>query len=91
MVQQEIILSYKVSKKGIEVERAMVDLTSNLTPPTSMKQIRFFLCHVGFYRSFIKDFRKLAWPLTNLLAKETSFDFDESYIEAFENIRSLLV
>jgi hypothetical protein len=52
--------------------------------------IRSFLGHAGFYHRFIKDFSKISRPLCNLLAKETSFNFDEACLDAFKTLRSLL-
>jgi hypothetical protein len=49
MVQKRIVLGHIVSKRGIEVDRAKVELIENLSPPTSVKQVHSFLGHVGFY------------------------------------------
>jgi len=59
--------------------------------PSSVKQVRSFLGHADFYRRFIKDFRKVARPLANLLTKDAPFVIDESCVKAFEKLRSLLV
>jgi len=91
MVQEGIVLGHKVSKKGIEVDKAKVNLISNLPVPSSVKQVRSFLGHAGFYRRFIKDFSKVARPLTNLLTKDAPFVIDESCVKAFEKLRSSLV
>jgi hypothetical protein len=72
------------------VDRAKVELIENLPPPTSVKQIRSFLGHAGFYRCFIKDFSKISRPLCSLLAKDIPFHFDEACHEAFQKLRSLL-
>ena len=56
-----------------------------------MKGIRSFLGHAGFYRRFIEDFSKISRPLCRLLEKDAKFDFDESCISAFEEIKSRLV
>jgi hypothetical protein len=85
MVQEGIVLGHIVSKRGIEVDRAKVELIENLPPPTSVKQIRSFLGHAGFYRRFIKDFSKISRPLCSLLAKDTPFNFDEACHEAFRS------
>ena len=66
MVQEGIVWGHIVSARGIEVDKAKVELIAKLSPPTSVKQIRSFLGHAGFYRQFIQDFSKVARPLTNL-------------------------
>src|SRR5215216_6061589 len=50
-----------------------------------------FLGHAGFCKCFIKDFAKIAMPLTNLLDKETPFYLDHDCIAAFENLKNKLV
>jgi len=90
MVQEGIVLGHIVSKRGLEVDRAKVELISKLSPPTTVRQIHSSLGHAGFYRHFIKDFSKISRPLCNLLAKETPFNFDEACLKAFETLRSLL-
>ena len=47
----------------------------------------FFLGHAGFYTHFIKDFSKVALPLSNLLQKEVEFDFDDQCKEAFDCLK----
>jgi hypothetical protein len=90
MVQEGIVMGHIVSKRGIEVDRAKVELIENLPPPTSVKQIHSFLGHAGFYHHFIKDFNKISRPLCNLLAKDTTFHFDDACLEAFHKLRSML-
>jgi hypothetical protein len=77
MVKQGIVLGHVISHQGIEVDKAKVDLISNLPPPRTVKEVRSFLGHASFYRRFIQDFSKIARPLCKLLAKETLFIFDE--------------
>jgi hypothetical protein len=90
MVKQGIVLRHVISQRGIEVDKAKVDLISNLPPPRTMKEIHSFLGHAGFYRRFIKDFSKIARPLCRLLAKETLFEFDEECLKAFEALKEIL-
>jgi hypothetical protein len=90
MVQEGIVFGHIGSKRGIKVDKVKVELISKLPPPTTVRQIRSFLKHSGFYRRFIKDFSKISQPLCNLLAKETPFNFDEACLEAFEKLRALL-
>ena len=91
IVQEGIVLGHRVSENEIEVDKAKIDLITTLPIPTPVKQLRSFLGHVGFYRSFIKDFSKVASPNTNLLSKDIPLVIDESCMEAFEKLRSLLV
>ena len=72
MVQQGIVLGHIISEKGIEVNKEKVGLIIRLPSPTTVKGVRQFLGHVGFYRRFIKDFSKLSKPLCELLAKDAS-------------------
>ncbi|KAG7557039.1 Retrotransposon gag domain [Arabidopsis suecica] len=91
MVREGIVLGHKISERGIEVDKAKVDVMMQLQPPKTVKDIRSFLGHAGFYRRFIKDFSKLARPLTRLLCKETEFTFDEECLTAFKLIKEALV
>jgi len=77
MVREGIILGHLVSERGIEVDKAKIKIIERLPPPTNVKRIRSFLGHVGFYRWLIANFSQIARPLTNLLAKEIPFHFDD--------------
>ena len=90
MVKRGIVLGHIISQQGIEVDKAKIDLISKLPPPKSVKQIRSFLGHAGFYRRFIKDFSKIAKPLCQLLTKEAPFEFDEKCLKAFERLKNEL-
>ena len=80
-----------ISTAGLEVDQAKVSIIRNQIPPTTVKEIRSFLGHAGFYRRFIRDFSKIARPLCKLLEKDTKFNFDESFQNSFEEIKSRLV
>jgi len=55
MVIERIVLGYKVSSKGIEVDKAKVEIIEKLPPPSNVKGIKSFLSHAGFYTRFIKN------------------------------------
>nr|GEU55343.1 DNA-directed DNA polymerase [Tanacetum cinerariifolium] len=90
MVKEGIVLSHKISKNGLEVDRAKVDVIAKLPHPTTVKGVRRFLGHAGFYKRFIQDFSKIARPMTHLLEKETPFVFSKDCIDAFETLTKKL-
>ncbi|GKD11531.1 reverse transcriptase domain-containing protein [Tanacetum coccineum] len=87
MVKEGIVLVHKVSEVGLEIDKAKIDVIFKLPPPTNIKGIRSFLRHAGFYRRFIKDFSKIACPLTKLLEKDTPLKFNEECHNAFELLK----
>ena len=91
MVTKDIVLGHKISVVGLEVDQAKVSIIKTLLPPTTVKGIRSFLGHAGFYKRFIKDFSKISRPLCRLLEKDAKFDFDESCKAVFVEIKSKLV
>ena len=90
-MKEGIVLGHKISEKGIEVDQAKIEVMMGLQPPTSVKGIRSFLGHACFYRRFIKDFSKVARPLTRLLCKEIEFCFIQECLEAFNKLKNDLV
>ena len=91
MVTEGIVLGHKISATGLEVDLSKVSIIKTLAPPTTVKGIRIFLGHAGFYRRFIKDFSKIARPLCRLLEKDIKFSFDDSCKAAFEENKIILV
>ncbi|KAG9450268.1 hypothetical protein H6P81_010233 [Aristolochia fimbriata] len=91
MVRDGIVLGHKISEKGIEVDKAKIEVIEKLPPPTSVKGIRSFLGHASFYRRFIKDFSKIAKPLSNFLSKDVKFDFNTECLLAFDLLKQKLI
>ncbi|GJT46034.1 reverse transcriptase domain-containing protein [Tanacetum coccineum] len=91
MVKEGIVLGHKISKSGLEVDRAKVEVIAKLPYPTTVKGVRSFLGHAGFYRRFIQDFSKIARPMTHLLEKETPFVFSDECKQAFNDLRKKLI
>nr|GEV39526.1 reverse transcriptase domain-containing protein [Tanacetum cinerariifolium] len=85
MVKEGIVLGHKISKNGIEVYKAKVEIIAKLPHPTTVKGIHSFLGHVGFYRRFIQDFSKIARLMTPLLEKETLFLFSKECVKPFKH------
>nr|GEU44502.1 reverse transcriptase domain-containing protein [Tanacetum cinerariifolium] len=90
MVKEGIVLGNKISKNGLEVNHSKVDVIAKLPYPTTVKGVRSFLGHAGFYRRFIQDFSKISIPMTHLLKKETAFVFSKDCIDAFETLKKKL-
>ena len=90
MVRKGIELGYRVSERGTEVGRAKIEIIEKLPPPTSVKGVRSFLGHAGFYRQFIQDFSKVSKPLSNLLMQGVPFEFNEPCMNAFELLKKKL-
>ncbi|GJT73815.1 reverse transcriptase domain-containing protein [Tanacetum coccineum] len=89
MVMEGKVLGHKISSAGIEVDKAKLNV-AKLPYPTNIKGIRSFLGHVRFYRRFIKDFSKIARPMTQLLMKDTKFVFSDDCIQAFNVLKKKL-
>ncbi|XP_045820253.1 uncharacterized protein LOC123913526 [Trifolium pratense] len=77
-------------EKGISVDPAKIDVISTLPYPSCVREIRSFLGHAGFYRRFIKDFSKIALPLSNLLKNDVTFSFDDKCKQAFDFLKKAL-
>ncbi|GJW91669.1 reverse transcriptase domain-containing protein [Tanacetum coccineum] len=90
MVKEGIVLGHKISKNRIEVDKTKVDVIAKLPHPTTVKGVRSFIGHAGFYRRFIKDFSKISRPMTHLLEKNTLFIFSDKCIQAFETLKKKL-
>ncbi|KAL3609128.1 hypothetical protein D5086_000148 [Populus alba] len=90
MVTNGIVLGHIVSSKGIEVDKSKIELIANLPTPKSVKDVRSFLGHDGFYRRFIKDFSVISKPLSNLLTKDNIFEWTEHCEEAFVKLKNFL-
>jgi len=54
MVREGIVLGHLISERGIEVDKAKIKIIEKMLPPTSVKEVRSFLGHAGFYCRFIK-------------------------------------
>ena len=87
MVKEGIKLGHKIFARGIEVDKEKIEMIEKLPPPSSVQGIRSF----WFYRRFIKDFSKIAKPLSNLLVQGAPFEFDEQCTQAFLTLKERLV
>nr|GEW38391.1 DNA-directed DNA polymerase [Tanacetum cinerariifolium] len=86
-----IVLGYKIYGKGIKVDKAKIDVIAKLPYPTNVKGVRSFLRQAGFYRRFIKDFSMISKRMTQLLMKDTKFDFSKDCNKAFNKLKKLTI
>nr|GEV04389.1 DNA-directed DNA polymerase [Tanacetum cinerariifolium] len=90
MCKEGIVLGHKILKFRINVDRVKVDVIAKLLHPTTVKGVRSFLGHAGFYRRFIQDFSKIPRPMTRLLENETPFVFSKECVDAFDTLKKKL-
>ncbi|CAC5378936.1 Retrovirus-related Pol polyprotein from transposon 297 [Mytilus coruscus] len=84
-------LGHIISKDGIRVNPENVDKVKNFPRPASVKQVKSFLGMANFYRKFVKDYAKIASPLTSLLKKNPRFKWTQDCQIAFEFLKNNLI
>ena len=85
------MLGHLILERGIEVDKAKVEVIARLPPPINVKGVRSFLGHAGFYRRFIKDFSHITKPLTKLLGNDVPFLFDKECLDAFNALKEAII
>ena len=60
-------------------------------PPKTSKQVHAFLGLVGYYKKFIKNFMKIAKPLTLLTCQQVKFDWTPTHHEAFLKLKEFII
>ena len=91
MVQEGVVLRHIISGKGLEVDKAKIEVIQNFPLLSTVKYLRSFLGHVSFYQRFIQDFAKVSKPLTTLLCKDKDFIIDEEGKRAFTMVKQELI
>ena len=88
--QEVEFLGFIIGEHGVKMDPGKVDTVTSWPAPKSPHDVRMFLGLANFYRRFIKDFSRLAAPLTRLLTKERMakrFRWDEDAGRAFDLLR----
>jgi hypothetical protein len=70
-----VFLGHVISAGGVSVDPGKVKDVLNWMSPTTASEIRSFIGLAGYYRRFIKDFSKIAKPMTKLLEKNEAFEW----------------
>ncbi|GFY01473.1 retrovirus-related Pol polyprotein from transposon 17.6 [Trichonephila clavipes] len=84
-------LGFVVTPEGILIDKDKSVSINEFPIPTDQKQIKSFLGCCNFYRRYIKNFAKRALPLTNLLRKDTLFEWTSETQEAFDDIKKAIL
>ena len=68
-----------------------IEMVKNWLGPTNVLEIRSFLGLAGYYKKFVKDFSKIASPMTQLIRKDVPFEWDQKCEDCFLELKKRLV
>ncbi|KAI5659164.1 hypothetical protein M9H77_27957 [Catharanthus roseus] len=89
-MSQVTFLGHVITQEGISVDPAKVEAVTYWTQPKTPTEVRSFLGMAGYYRRFIKDFSRIAGPLTQLTRKATKFEWTEKCERSFQELKNRL-
>ncbi|XP_071687650.1 uncharacterized mitochondrial protein AtMg00860-like [Rutidosis leptorrhynchoides] len=75
--------------RGIKVDPSKIEAIMNWNSPKTLTEIKSLLGLAGYYRRFIKDFSKIAGPLTKLTRKDVTFRWSDEQENAFQTLKRL--
>ena len=78
-VQETLFLGVIVSTEGLKIDPKKIEIVMNWPVPTNLREMQFFIRFYNFYRRFIRDFSKVARPLTRLAQKNVPFEWNDAY------------
>jgi hypothetical protein len=81
-------LGYIVSREGLKMDQKKVEAVTSWPKPNTVKEVQSFLGFANFYRQFIKDYSKVAAPLTELTKKDKVFEWTAEAEEAFQELKT---
>jgi len=85
-------LGHRIIQEGLKMDDHKVKAIVDWEPPKSVPALRSFLGLASYYCKFIKNFAKIAAPLTNLLKKfVVTYEWEGTFDEAFETLKGILV
>ena len=84
-------LGHILGMEGIRPVPAKAEAIKAMHPPVNPKQVCAFLRLVGYYRKFIKNFAKIAKPLTVLTRMDVKFEWKETHRCAFMKLKDAII
>ncbi|KAL0556246.1 hypothetical protein IC582_004757 [Cucumis melo] len=84
-------LGHVVSKAGVYVDPAKIELVTSWTRPSTVSEVRSFLGLAGYYRRFVENFSCIATSLTQLTRKGAPFVWSKACEDSFQNLKQKLV
>jgi hypothetical protein len=91
-VMEVDFLGRRITQEGLKMDDHKVKAIVDWEPPKSVPTLRSLLGLASYYRKFIKNFAKIAAPLTNLLKKSVeTYEWEGACDEAFETLKGILV
>lgn len=92
LAQNEIsFLGHRIKDGKILPDPKNIEAVLNFKVPNTKKQVRAFLGLTGFYRKFIQNFAKIAFPLTKLTKKDIKFNWSQEADEAYRSLKQSLI
>ncbi|XP_048228301.1 uncharacterized protein LOC125369566 [Ricinus communis] len=86
-----VFLGHIISAQGVQSDPSKVKAIQEWESPRNISEVRSFLGLVGYYRRFMKNFSILAKPLTNLLKKQVTFQWNDKCQASFEELKNRLI
>ena len=83
-------LGHILEVEGIKPIPAKTEAIKSMHPPINPKQVRAFLGLVGYYRKFIKNFARIAKPLTILTCMDIKFEWKDIHHNAFTQLKDAI-
>ena len=84
-------LGHIISVDGVSVDPHKIEAIVNWPRPTNVTEVRSFMGLAGYYRRFVKDFSRIAIPLTQLTRKNVPFEWNEKREKSFQVLKKRLV
>jgi hypothetical protein len=79
-------LGHIVSHEGFKVDHNNIKAMMDWTIPKTLKNIRGFLGLIGYYRKFVRNYGRIAEPLT-ALTKKDEFSWTPEASKSFEQLK----